>query len=136
MTVEDSAEGLIKYENGVLLSFFAMNNYLINEPIEIRLYCENGTAKLSYTEAEIGADLILFVKSVKKGKIKYLKELVLTSEKTAVNSAISVYIAKKDEDLWSLSKRLNVTPEELSVTNPELSFPLTGKERIIIFRGK
>ena len=53
MTVEDSAEGLIKYENGVLLSFFAMNNYLINEPIEIRLYCENGTAKLSYTEAEI-----------------------------------------------------------------------------------
>lgn len=53
MTVEDSAEGLIKYQNGALLSFFAMNNYLINEPIEIRLYCENGTAKLSYTEAEI-----------------------------------------------------------------------------------
>ena len=53
MVVEDSAEGLIKYENGALLSFFAMNNYFINEPIEIRLYCENGTAKLSYTEAEI-----------------------------------------------------------------------------------
>lgn len=95
-----------------------------------------GIRPVSYTEAEIGADLILFIKSVKKGKIKYLKDLVLSGEKTAVDSAISVYIAKKDEDLWSLSKRLNVTPNELSVTNPELSFPLTGKERIIIFRGK
>lgn len=53
MHVEDTAEGLIKYENGAVLSFFAMNNYLINEPIEIRLYCENGTARLSYDKAVI-----------------------------------------------------------------------------------
>lgn len=53
MVVEDSAEGLIKYENGCLLSFFAMNNYLIDEPIEIRLLCENGAARLSYDEAFI-----------------------------------------------------------------------------------
>lgn len=53
MIVEDSAEGLIKYENGALLSFYAMNNYCINEPIEIRLYCENGTARLSYDDAVI-----------------------------------------------------------------------------------
>ena len=53
MVVEDSAEGLITYENGCLLSFFAMNNYLIDEPIEIRLFCENGTVRLSYDEAHI-----------------------------------------------------------------------------------
>ena len=53
MIVEDSAEGLIKYENGALLSFYAMNNYFIDEPIEIRLCCENGTARLSYDEAVI-----------------------------------------------------------------------------------
>lgn len=53
MVVEDSAEGLIKYENGSLLSFYAMNNYLIDEPIEIRLLCEHGTARLSYDEAVI-----------------------------------------------------------------------------------
>lgn len=53
MIVEDTAEGLIQYENGCSLSFFAMNNYLINEPIEIRLVCENGTARLSYDEAVI-----------------------------------------------------------------------------------
>ena len=53
MVVEDSAEGLIQYENGALLSFFAMNNYLVDEPIEIRLYCEKGNVIFSYDKAEI-----------------------------------------------------------------------------------
>ncbi len=53
MMVEDTGEGLIKYENGALLSFYAMNNYLIDEPIEIRLYCENGSAIFSYKNATI-----------------------------------------------------------------------------------
>ncbi len=53
MVVEDTAEGLIKYENGSILSFYAMNNYFVDEPIEIRLVCENGTARLSYDDAAI-----------------------------------------------------------------------------------
>ena len=53
MIVEDSAEGLIKYKNGAILSFYAMNNYLVDEPIEIRLLCDNGNAILSYDEAVI-----------------------------------------------------------------------------------
>lgn len=53
MVVEDSAEGLIKYENGALLSFYAMNNYFVDEPIEIRLLCENGNAIFSYDKAVI-----------------------------------------------------------------------------------
>ncbi|MGN1081548.1 MAG: Gfo/Idh/MocA family protein [Acutalibacteraceae bacterium] len=53
MKVEDSAEGFIRYENGATLGFWAMNNYLIDEPIEIRLHCERGNAVLSYNDAEI-----------------------------------------------------------------------------------
>ena len=53
MIVEDSAEGLIEYENGCLFGFYAMNNYFVDEPIEIRLVCENGTVRLSYDEAVI-----------------------------------------------------------------------------------
>ena len=53
MTVEDSAEGLIEYENGCIFGFYAMNNYSVDEPIEIRLVCENGTARLSYDETVI-----------------------------------------------------------------------------------
>ena len=53
MAVEDTGEGLIRYENGSTLFFYAMNNYLVDEPIEIRLVCEHGTARLSYDEAVI-----------------------------------------------------------------------------------
>lgn len=53
MIVDDTAEGLIKYQNGAILSFYAMNNYFVNEPIEIRLLCENGNAIFSYDKAVI-----------------------------------------------------------------------------------
>lgn len=53
INVEDSAEGLITYENGVKYGFYAMNNYGCNEPIEIRLYCEKGKAVFGYDDAYI-----------------------------------------------------------------------------------
>lgn len=53
LVVEDTAEGLIKYENGSLLAFYAMNNYLIDDTIEIRMVCENGNAVVSYDNATI-----------------------------------------------------------------------------------
>ncbi len=53
MVVEDTAEGIIKYENGVIHSFYAMNNYLVDEPIEIRLLCENGKATFTYDNAVV-----------------------------------------------------------------------------------
>ena len=53
MIVEDSAEGLIEYENGCIFGFYAMNNYLVDEPIERRLVCDNGPVRLSYDEAII-----------------------------------------------------------------------------------
>ena len=51
--VEDSAEGLITYSNGVRYGFYCMNNYGCDEPIEIRLYCENGKAVMTYDDATI-----------------------------------------------------------------------------------
>lgn len=51
--VEDTAEGLIKYENGVIYAFYAMNNYGCDEPIEIKLFCENGKAMFTYDDAYI-----------------------------------------------------------------------------------
>ncbi len=51
--VEDSAEGLITFKNGVKYGFYAMNNYGDDEPIEIRLYCEKGKVVFGYDDAYI-----------------------------------------------------------------------------------
>ena len=51
--VEDSAEGLITYKNGVRYGFYCMNNYGVDEPIEIKLYCEKGKVTFNYDDALI-----------------------------------------------------------------------------------
>ena len=51
--VEDSAEGLVVFKNGVKYGFYCMNNYGIDEPIEIRLYCEKGRVTFGYDDAYI-----------------------------------------------------------------------------------
>ena len=53
VSVEDSAEGLITYENGVKYGFYCMNNYGCDEPIEIRLLCEKGKVVFGYDDAYI-----------------------------------------------------------------------------------
>ena len=54
--VEDSAEGLITYKNGVRYGFYCMNNYTCDEPIEIRLHCEKGKAVFGYDDAYVFYD--------------------------------------------------------------------------------
>ena len=51
--VEDSAEGLITYKNGVKYGFYCMNNYGCDEPIQIKLLCEKGKVVLGYDDAVI-----------------------------------------------------------------------------------
>jgi predicted dehydrogenase len=51
--VEDSAEGLITYKNGVRYGFYCMNNYGCDEPIEIKLFCEKAKVTFGYDDAYI-----------------------------------------------------------------------------------
>ena len=51
--VEDSAEGLVTFKNGVKYGFYCMNNYGCDEPIEIRLLCEKGKVVFGYDDALI-----------------------------------------------------------------------------------
>lgn len=53
MEVDDTGEGFIRYKGGATLAFWAMNNYAVDDPIEIRLQCENGRVVMSYDDAVI-----------------------------------------------------------------------------------
>lgn len=50
---EDTAEGLIKYRNGVQSVFFATNNYTYNSPVMVETHCENGMALMEFDRAVI-----------------------------------------------------------------------------------
>ena len=51
--VEDTAEGIITFKNGVRYAFYCMNNYGYDEPIEIKMYCENGKVVFGYDDAYV-----------------------------------------------------------------------------------
>lgn len=51
--VEDSAEGVIKYKNGVVTGFYTINYYSYDAPVEIEIDCENGLVKLIADKATI-----------------------------------------------------------------------------------
>lgn len=51
--VEDSAEGVIKFKNGVVAGFYTVNYYGYDAPVEIELHCENGIAKMVADRATV-----------------------------------------------------------------------------------
>lgn len=73
MKVDDTGEGFIRYANGSIMAFWAMNNYGCDDPIEIRLFCENGKVLMSYEEAriEFNDGRVLFISPSTKQKIHY-----------------------------------------------------------------
>lgn len=104
---------------------------------DVKARAERASARIvSLTETEIEAELRFTVYPCEKGSVNYVKEIKCVGEKQREKSAISVYIPFEGEELWSLAKRLNVCPETLVETNRDLTFPLTGKERIIVYRQK
>ncbi len=91
---------------------------------------------VSSTEVEISLELYYNVYPCVNGIINYVSEINSLGKKEQENKAISVYIPTPGEDLWGLAKRLNVDPERLVETNKELRFPLTGDERIVVYRQR
>ncbi|MBQ8426539.1 MAG: DUF3794 domain-containing protein [Clostridia bacterium] len=105
------------------------------DTVEISCIATKATGKiLTLTELNLEFQLVFTVYPCERSRVKYVKEIKCSGEKKKCASAISVFIPMEGEDLWSLSKRLNVCPETLVLTNKDLQFPLTGKERIVVYR--
>jgi len=81
--------------------------------------------------------------TIKVGYVSYLSteasflcEVTEGEKKAEKTNAISVYVGRRGDDLWTTAKRLSLTPEGLQESEPALTFPLTGEERILIYRRK
>ena len=91
---------------------------------------------ITMTEAECDVEAVFTVYSENSYKADVISAVETGEIKPENSSAVSVYIPLAGEGLWGLAKRLNVCPETLVSTNPDLQFPLTGKERIVVYRQK
>lgn len=67
-------------------------------------------------------------------RAEYVSTVSEGEPRVVSDAAISVYLPEKGDTLWSVAKTLGMSEEEVQKTNSELSFPLNGNERIIIYR--
>lgn len=87
-------------------------------------------------EAEAEASLKICASVFGESKLTYLSSIE-EGEPVEVNDcAVSVFMPTAGDGLWEVAKKLKKSPEEVSKVNSELTFPLTGKERIIVYRGR
>ena len=91
---------------------------------------------LSATELDLDGEVYLTVYPLEKSQFCFIKDVKILGEKKESPCAISVYLGMPGEECFSLAKRLNVCPDTLLQTNKDLQFPLSGKERIVVYRQK
>ncbi len=87
-------------------------------------------------ECEAEASLKITAADCERKCVKYVTSVTEGEPVTRSDSAISVYIPTAGDGLWETAKRLCESPDNIQKTNPDLKFPLTGKERLIIYRSK
>lgn len=87
-------------------------------------------------EAEAEATLKICATVCESSTTKYVTSLEDGEQIQANDCAVSVFLPAAGDGLWDVAKKLNKSPSEVSACNPELQFPMTGKERILVYRSK
>ncbi|MBR6736952.1 MAG: hypothetical protein IKL82_01135 [Clostridia bacterium] len=94
----------------------------------------NLEASVSGGKISVTFDLNLTLVSTENKATYALFEVQEGEERPVNDSAISICVPKESDTLWDLCKSLGALEEEVLKLNPELNFPLTGDERVVIYR--
>ncbi|MGN0806030.1 MAG: DUF3794 domain-containing protein, partial [Candidatus Coproplasma sp.] len=87
-------------------------------------------------EAEAAASLKICATVCDNNECAYISAMEEGEPIVPNDCAVSVFLPAAGDGLWEVAKKLNKSPSDVLVCNPELSFPLCGKERILIYRSK
>lgn len=85
-------------------------------------------------EIDIRADICVEIQASSPVTKCIITELTQGEMRELPSSAISIHIAKSGETLWDVAKALGSTPELVMLQNPDITLPLSGGERVIVYR--
>ena len=114
--------------NGVAESGQSVSVCVAASGVSVRLKAEG--------EAEVEALLKISASVTESSSCRYVSGIEEGEAKQKEDCALSVFLPTAGDGLWEISKKLNKDPSDVIECNPELSFPLSGKERIIVYRRK
>lgn len=94
------------------------------------------SAKMRGENVELEGNIRICYDLYEENKIRYIAEVTEGEARPVNDSAISVYVPSAGDGLWEVSKNLGVDGDEIMKYNKDITFPLTGNERILIYRRK
>lgn len=142
-----TVDGIVKAD----VVFKNSDNGIVNVPCERPFtfdFSENGeifglnlclsglNARVRNGEIELETHLEVSYNSFENERFTCVEEITKLGERNRLGSAISVFVASAGDDLWDVAKRLGSDEEEILKYNGDLTFPLSGDERIILYRQK
>ena len=102
----------------------------------LQVALESLTCKLRSGKMEAEAVLQICFTEYEKLGYKFINALVEGEAKPERAAAISVYLGKKGDTSWDVTKHLGLSEEEILKYNENLTFPLSGNEKIVVFRQR
>lgn len=85
-------------------------------------------------EVELSVELKLSLCVCRATAQTVIAEIEIGEEKKVSAAAISVCYPRAGSTLWDVAKEIGVSPEQILAFNEELVFPLTGEERVVVYR--
>ena len=102
----------------------------------VRVDCCDLTARIVNGGIELEFVLTVNYRVYTVTETEAITDVRAKSARNKPTCAISVYLPEKGDELWDICKRLGLSEDEITANNPDLVFPLTGNERIIVYRQK
>jgi len=101
---------------------------------ELNVVCRGLQAKIRNDEVELEGEVSISHNCYKE---KTFSAVIAVEEGEDLEkdlSAFKIYNPQEEDSLWEVAKVLRVTEQEILEQNPDLTFPLKGSEKIIIYK--
>ena len=101
---------------------------------DAEIFLESLNAKLRSGDIECDANFKVVLTRTEKTVVDTVVSIEEGAERPVRDSAISVYLGKTGDSEWTVVKALGEDAETIAALNPDVSYPLSGGERIVVFR--
>ncbi|MBP5372692.1 MAG: DUF3794 domain-containing protein [Clostridia bacterium] len=103
---------------------------------DLSVVIEGAAAKIRSGEIECDVTLRYSLAKIASYKTEVITSAEKAADKPVNDSAISVYVGRRGDEEWDVIKRLGVSPDKIYELNGDISFPLSGGEKIAVFRKR
>ena len=115
---------------------FDVETDVVGDAETVRVSLSDFSAKVKNGSVEFEFTVRVIYRLYDKKEFDVISEIVEGEERPISKSTITIYIPSEGDGIWEIAKQLGESEEDVRKYNPDLVFPLSEKDRIVIYRQK